>query len=219
MWFNVFHRLKGENAQIWDSINTYPLIQNIIISYYINILMVPTWKSECFNFLYLSKTSNAMVPWRIACWQWVTGCGVGCCLWCVTSHDLKRSGASWRQDPCRWRRHLGRIGSRWVGTHRGVLAHPEKSGRWGYWWKLGIVNKVVSFFIKVFKHIFPTAFMGTLTHISVSSIVYLFTKAVGTVNHGSVLQVRLTTVGENSALSQIVGLVEQAQSQRAPVQE
>lgn len=41
----------------------------------------------------------------------------------------------------------------------------------------------------------------------------------GTVNHGSVLQVRLTTVGENSALSQIVGLVEQAQSQRAPVQE
>lgn len=81
------------------------------------------------------------------------------------------------------------------------------------------MNKVVSFFIKVFKHIFPTAFMGTLTHISVSSIVYLFTKAVGTVNHGSVLQVRLTTVGENSALSQIVGLVEQAQSQRAPVQE
>ena len=52
-----------------------------------------------------------------------------------------------------------------------------------------------------------------------SSTVYLFTKAVGTVNHGSVLQVRLTTVGENSALSQIVGLVEQAQSQRAPVQE
>lgn len=41
----------------------------------------------------------------------------------------------------------------------------------------------------------------------------------GTVNHGSVLHVRLTTVGENSALSQIVGLVEQAQSQRAPVQE
>lgn len=38
-------------------------------------------------------------------------------------------------------------------------------------------------------------------------------------NHGSVLQVQLTGVGANSALAQIVGLVEQAQSQRAPVQE
>ena len=69
------------------------------------------------------------------------------------------------------------------------------------------------------SNIYFLEFMGTLTHISVSSIVYLFTTAVGTVNHGSVLQVRLTTVGENSALSQIVGLVGQAQSQRAPVQE
>lgn len=41
----------------------------------------------------------------------------------------------------------------------------------------------------------------------------------GTVNHGGVLQVSLQAVGANSALSQIVGLVEQAQSQRAPVQE
>ena len=80
------------------------------------------------------------------------------------------------------------------------------------------MNKVVSFLLRC-SNIYFLEFMGTLTHISVSSIVYLFTKAVGTVNHGSVLQVRLTTVGENSALSQIVGLVEQAQSQRAPVQE
>eukprot|EP00440_Ansanella_granifera_P075009 gb/GFBE01081406.1/.p1 GENE.gb/GFBE01081406.1/~~gb/GFBE01081406.1/.p1 ORF type:complete len:1098 (+),score=217.12 gb/GFBE01081406.1/:1-3294(+) len=41
----------------------------------------------------------------------------------------------------------------------------------------------------------------------------------GTANHGGMLQVRLHAVGEGSALSQIVGLVEQAQSQRAPVQE
>ena len=40
-----------------------------------------------------------------------------------------------------------------------------------------------------------------------------------TANHGGVLQVRLHAVGEGSALSQIVKLVEQAQSQRAPVQE
>eukprot|EP00931_Biecheleriopsis_adriatica_P045142 TRINITY_DN25873_c0_g1_i1.p1 TRINITY_DN25873_c0_g1~~TRINITY_DN25873_c0_g1_i1.p1 ORF type:complete len:1096 (-),score=269.60 TRINITY_DN25873_c0_g1_i1:5-3172(-) len=41
----------------------------------------------------------------------------------------------------------------------------------------------------------------------------------GTANHGGVLQVRLDAVGEASALSQIASLVEQAQSQKAPVQE
>lgn len=41
----------------------------------------------------------------------------------------------------------------------------------------------------------------------------------GTANHGGQLQVRLEAVGESSALAQIVGLVEAAQSQRAPVQE
>ena len=40
----------------------------------------------------------------------------------------------------------------------------------------------------------------------------------GTVNHGSVLQIELKAVGKDSALSQIVSLVEQAQTQRAPVQ-
>lgn len=37
-------------------------------------------------------------------------------------------------------------------------------------------------------------------------------------NHGSVLQVSLSAVGADSALAQIVSLVEQAQTQRAPVQ-
>ncbi|CAJ1418692.1 unnamed protein product [Effrenium voratum] len=41
----------------------------------------------------------------------------------------------------------------------------------------------------------------------------------GTTNHGGQLQVRLEAVGADSALAQIAGLVEQAQSQRAPVQE
>ncbi|CAE8635087.1 unnamed protein product [Polarella glacialis] len=41
----------------------------------------------------------------------------------------------------------------------------------------------------------------------------------GTANHGGVLRVRLHAVGESSVLAQIVGLVEQAQSQKAPVQE
>eukprot|EP00971_Amphidinium_carterae_P214649 4259845-Amphidinium_carterae.1 len=45
-------------------------------------------------------------------------------------------------------------------------------------------------------------------------------KVIGaTINHDGVLQVRLTGVGEDSAMSQIIKLVEQAQSQRAPVQD